>query len=246
MAYQGVEVRSDGSLYCDISIESLGFPSYTPLCALPIKYNSEKFREMGELFVGYARSTCPVDTGFLRDHNDYHADLGGIEMWSEATYSAYQEYGTSRCRAQPWFESSIQSALADSGIEDDFSSTMSHFNAIDGELMAVQTAYPTSIAECWDLIARIENLQGELASIGIYLEGLQESLEQLQFQIDMMAQQMIMQAMMGGKGLTDMSWIEQMIISIISGFIGIVIRNIIKGIFNNARDADANPHNPSH
>lgn len=246
MAFQGVEVRSDGSLYCDISVESLGFPSYTPLCALPIRYNGEKFREMGELFVTYARSTCPVDTGYLRDHNDFSADLGGVEMWSEAFYSVYQEYGTSRCRAQPWFESSIQSALADSGIMDDFESTQARFNAIDGELMAVQTAYPTTIAECWSLIARIENLQGELASIGIYLEGLQESLDQLQFRIDMMAQQMMMEAMLGGKGVMDMSFIEQMIISLISGFIGIIIRSIIEGIFENSKDADANPHNPSH
>lgn len=148
MAYSEVVTRPDGSLYCDISIESMGFLSFTPLCALPIQYNGDKFREMGELFVGYARSTCPVDTGYLRDHNDYSADAGGIEMWSEAFYSAYQEYGTSRCRAQPWFESSIQSALADSGIEDDFSATQTKFCAIDGELAAIQSAYPTTVTEC--------------------------------------------------------------------------------------------------
>lgn len=246
MAYEGVVVRSDGSLYCDVSVETLGFPAYTPLCALPIRYNSEKFREMGEIFVSQARSTCPVDTGFLRDHNDYSADLGGIEMWSEATYSAYQEYGTSRCRAQPWFEASVQSAIANSGIEDDFQSTLSRFSAIDGELAYVQSAYPTSIGECWDLIARIEALQGELASIGIYLEGLQESLDQLQFRIDMMAQQMIMQAMMSGQKAPDMSFIEQMIVSLIAGFIGIIIRSIFERIFENSEDVDPNPHNPSH
>ena len=245
MAFEGVEIRPDGSLYCDISIESLGFASYTPLCSLPIKYDSSKFKEMGELFVGYARSTCPVDTGFLRDHNDYASDEGGIEMWSEATYSVYQEYGTSRCRAQPWFESSIQSALADSGIEDSFSSTQAHYNAVDGELMAIQSTYPTTIAECWDLIARIESLQMELDALGIYVEGLAESLDELQMQIDLMAQQMIMQAMMG-QGKVNMSWIEQMIVSILAGFIAGMIRSIIDNIISDVVDTDANPHNPSH
>lgn len=243
MALPQVITRPDGSLYCDVSIESLGFMSFTPLCSLPIQYDSSKFKEMGDIFVGYARSTCPVDTGYLRDHNDYHADAGGIEMWSEAFYSAYQEYGTSRCRAQPWFESSILSALADSGIEDDFAQTQTRFNYVDGELAAIQATTPTSIYECQSLINRIENLQTELFALGLHVEGLQEGLESLQRQVqDLMVQLMVAQTT-GPKGL---SMLEQMVISIIAGIIGGLIRFIIENIGSNKRDTDANPHNPSH
>lgn len=243
MALPEVITRPDGSLYCDVSIESLGFPSYTPLCSLPIQYDGDKFREMGNLFVGYARSTCPVDTGYLRDHNDYSADAGGIEMWSEAFYSAYQEYGTSRCRAQPWFESSILSALADSGIEDNFSQTQTRFNYIDGELSAIQSANPMSIAECWSLIDRIQALEDELASVGVYIEGLEESIDQIESQIEMMMMEMMM-AQASGQ-VIELSFIEELIISFIAGAIGVMIRAIIENMFDN-KDNDANPHNPSH
>lgn len=243
MALPEVITRPDGSLYCDVSIESLGFPSYTPLCSIPIQYDGDKFQEMGQLFVGYARSTCPVDTGYLRDHNDFSADAGGIEMWSEAFYSAYQEYGTSRCRAQPWFESSILSALADSGIEDSFSDTQVRFNYIDGELSAIQSATPMSIAECWSLIDRIEALQEELASVGVFVEGLNESIDQIESQIEMMMMEMMMAQATGQ--VIEMSFLEELIISFIAGAIGVMIRAIIENMFDN-KDNDANPHNPSH
>lgn len=243
MALPEVITRSDGSLYCDVSIESLGFPSYTPLCSIPIQYDGDKFREMGQLFVGYARSTCPVDTGYLRDHNDFSADAGGIEMWSEAFYSAYQEYGTSRCRAQPWFESSILSALADSGIEDSFSDTQTRFNYIDGELSAIQSATPMSIAECWSLIDRIEALQEELASVGVFVEGLEESIDEIENQIEMMMMEMMMAQATGQ--VMELTFLEELIISFIAGAIGVMIRAIIDNMFDN-KDNDANPHNPSH
>lgn len=243
MALPEVITRSDGSLYCDVSIESLGFPSYTPLCSLPIQYDGNKFKEMGDLFVGYARSTCPVDTGYLRDHNDYSADAGGIEMWSEAFYSAYQEYGTSRCRAQPWFESSILSALADSGIEDSFSDTQTRFNYIDGELSAIQSATPMSIAECWMLIDRIQALEAELASVGVYVEGLEESIDEIENQIEMMMMEMMMAQATGQ--VIELTFLEELIISFIAGAIGVMIRAIIENMFDN-KDNGANPHNPSH
>lgn len=245
MALPQVIIRPDGSLYCDVSIESLGFMSFTPLCSLPIQYDSSKFKEMGDIFVGLARSTCPVDTGYLRDHNDYAADAGGIEMWSEAFYSAYQEYGTSRCRAQPWFESSILSALADSGIEDNFTQTQTRWNYVDGELAAVQAASPTSIGEAYALIYRINNLQNELSALGIYVEGLQESLEQLEAQVQKMIMQMQIQMALS-QGKMNMGFFEQMIISLIAGFIGGLIRFIIGRLLDNKEAQGANPHNPSH
>lgn len=244
MAYSNVVTRPDGSLYCDISIESLGFPSFTNLCSLPIRYNGDKFREMGELFVAYARSTCPVDTGYLRDHNDYSSDAGGIEMWSEAFYSAYQEYGTSRCRAQPWFESSIQSALVDSGIEDDFRATETRYAYVDSELSAIQSASPGTIGACYDLIDRINNLQNELFALGIVVDGLDESLELMESRIEALMQEMIMQAMMNPK--EPMSALEEILIALIVGMIVGLIRGLIQGITDGTKGADANPHNPTH
>lgn len=240
MAYKGVETRPDGSLYCDISIESLGFMSFTPLCSLPIQYNGDKFREMGELFVGYARTTCPVDTGYLRDHNDYHADKGGIEMWSSAFYSAYQEYGTSRCRAQPWFESSIQTALADSGIEDDFEQTQTRFCRVDGELASIQASDPYTINECYNLIDRIKELKQDMADLGLHVEGLDEMIVEIETRIDFLMQQMMSQPpeMLG--------FFEELIIMIIAGMLGALIRSIMEHIFESNKDVDANPHNPSH
>lgn len=247
MAYQGVIVRNDGSLYCDISIETLGLMSFTPLCSLPITYEKEKFVEMGEIFVKVARSTCPVDTGFLRDHNDYASDAGGIEMWSEATYSAYQEYGTSRCRAQPWFESSIQTALAESGIEDEFRETQTKYCYIDGQLAEIQAANPTSLGECYYWIERIEQLEVEMASMGLFVEGLAEALDEMQAQIEWMEAEMMAQMMMGAMGGgADLSWIEQMIIDLIVGMISALIRSIFDNLFADLEDTDANPHHPSH
>lgn len=244
MAFMGVETRSDGSLYCDISIESLGFPSFTPLCSIPIRYDGEKFREMGEIFVGVARSTCPVDTGYLRDHNDYACDAGGIEMWSEAFYSAYQEYGTSRCRAQPWFESSIMVALADSGIEDSFRETETRFGYIDSLMMEVQTANPTSIGECEYILGLLRELDEELTTVGLDGSAFAEMADQIEDYILEMEAQMMMMASMPGGGM-QMSFLEQLIISIIAGFISAIIRQVMQEVFQ-AEQSDANPHNPSH
>lgn len=242
MAFSEVETRPDGSLYCDISIEKLGFPSYTSLCSLPIRYDGSKFEEMGQIFVSLARSTCPVDTGFLRDHNDYKADLGGIEMWSEATYSAYQEYGTSRCRAQPWFEASVQSALSDSGIEEDFASTQARYAYIDGELSAIQNSYPMTLYECESLIIRIENLQMEMDALGINVDGLDEELDYLQMEIESMMIQLMVTEMTNP---AEASALEQIIISLIVGMIMAIVRFIIDSI-TDFNDVDLNPHNPSH
>lgn len=246
MALPQVITRPDGSLYCDVSIESLGFLSFTPLCSLPIRYYGGKFQEMGHIFVEIARSTCPVDTGYLRDHNDYAADAGGIEMWSEAFYSAYQEYGTSRCRAQPWFESSIMTALAESGIEEEFKTTQTRYMHVDGELSAIQSATPMSIGDCYALIDRINRLQSDLIALGIDVDGLNESLEQLEWEIEDMAEQMAMQASAAGAaGGGILQMLMQLLVAMIVSAIMAMIREIFSAIFE-FNTADANPHNPSH
>jgi HK97 gp10 family phage protein len=54
------------------------------------------------------QSTCPVRTGYLRDHIVLaRADEHGAEIDSEAPYSGFVEFGTRRMAAQPFFEPSI-------------------------------------------------------------------------------------------------------------------------------------------
>lgn len=110
-----VEVYS-GALYCDLTPEDLGCMLYTPHLHIPINYGTA-MKAIGEEAVQIAKSTCPVDTGYLRSQIGTIGDDGGVEIWSDAYYSAYQEYGTSRMAAQPYFEAAIQNAADDNEIK---------------------------------------------------------------------------------------------------------------------------------
>lgn len=55
----------------------------------------------------YAKAYAPVDTGYLRDHIERQGDT----VVSLASYSTYQEYGTSRMQAQPFMRPAIQTAV---------------------------------------------------------------------------------------------------------------------------------------
>lgn len=243
MTLPQVITRSDGSLYCDVSVKSLGFSQYTPLMNLPIKYDESKFREMGELFVGFARSTCPVDTGYLRDHNDYSADAGGVEMWSEVFYSAYQEYGTSRSRAQPWFESSILSALADSGIEENFEALKTRYLYVDSLLNELYTMVFVTKADALYGLKLCRKLRAEFDLLGIDddIVGLVDQItSEIASRIAIIEEQeQVMRQ-------SSMRWMEQIIISIIVGIISSLIKMMIDSLIGGMRAKDANPHNPSH
>lgn len=127
----------DGALYADVTPTSLGLPVYTPMCHIPIPY-SIYWRELGETFEEQAKATCPVDTGYLRDHIGYHADSGGCEIWSDAPYSAYQEYGTSRMRAQPYFEAALVNA----------------YNEVEGSMRALADEFMDNDADLFFLTNR--------------------------------------------------------------------------------------------
>jgi hypothetical protein len=60
----------------------------------------------------------------------------------------------------------------------------------------------------------------------------------------MIMQMQIQMALSQGK--MNMGFFEQMIISLIAGFIGGLIRFIIERLLDNKEAQDANPHNPSH
>jgi hypothetical protein len=242
MALPQVIIRPDGSLYCDVSVKSLDFSQYTPLMNLPIKYDESKFREMGKLFVEYARSTCPVDTGYLRNHNDYSADAGGVEMWSEAYYSVYQEYGTSRCRAQPWFESSILSALAESGIEENFKALEVRYLHVDSLLNELYTMAFITKADALHGLKLCRNLKAEFDLLGIdddIVDLVDQIISEIKNNIAAIEEQerAMRQSSMGWR-------VEQIIIAIIVGIIASLIKMMIDILIGGMRSIDANPHNP--
>ena len=241
MAYQGVEVRPDGSLYCDIDVEkTFGLRYRTPTLNIPVKYDPELFKSMAEIFVTNARATCPVDTGFLRDHNDAQADKGGVEMWSEATYSVYQEYGTSRCRAQPWFESSVQLAIESTNAQDTCANLYNTYLGLEQELVIVQSMRITSIAEGQQAIAHLRKAKDIAEGIGFPVEEIDEAIEEIEEQmaeIAMMEQQMA--------AMPELGPLVTMFIQIIVGIIVGLISSFIRNLFDFS-DREESTHNPSH
>ena len=145
MGYLGTEIR-DGALYADITPETLGLPPITPLCGIPIEYN-EIWENFGETFKSIATTTCPVDTGYLRDHIDFQADEGGVECWSDADYSAYQEYGTSKMKAQPYFEQALQEAYK--SCKSQFNAKIMWYREMDEDFNFLLLGCSGSIAQCY-------------------------------------------------------------------------------------------------
>lgn len=144
----------DGALYADVTPGSLGLPIYTPMCHIPIPY-SIYWEQLGQTFEEQAKATCPVDTGYLRDHIGHQSDSGGCEVWSDAPYSAYQEYGTSKMRAQPYFEAALANACSQ----------------VEGGMMALAEEFMDNDADLWLLTNRCGR-EGTLADCYADLEKL--------------------------------------------------------------------------
>ena len=147
----------DGALYADVTPNSLGLPVYTPLCHIPIPY-SIYWKQLGKSFEKQAKATCPVDTGYLRDHIGYHMDSGGCEVWSDAPYSAYQEYGTSRMRAQPYFEAALVNAYSE--VEGSMMALADEFmdNDADLWLLTNRCGREGTLEECYDDLERLDKI----------------------------------------------------------------------------------------
>ena len=158
----------DGALYADVTPSSLGLPIYTPMCHIPIPY-SIYWEQLGQTFEEQAKATCPVDTGYLRAHIGYQADLGGCEVWSDAPYSAYQEYGTSRMRAQPYFEAALANAYAN--IEGSMAALAQEFMENDADLwfLTNRCGREGTLEECYSDLQKLDKIiafmQKENASI---------------------------------------------------------------------------------
>lgn len=160
-----VVVLDTGGLYCDISLPILGWSEFSENYSLPIVMDVGFWDKVVSQFITRARSTCPVDTGFLRAHNDGRADDGGAEVWSEAEYSVYQEYGTSRMKAQPWFESSIRSAIAP--LKAAIATRVQIINEIDIELAQILASVDRirNSQQIDIIIMQIENVMTRLLNI---------------------------------------------------------------------------------
>lgn len=147
----------DGALYADVTPTSLGLPVYTSMCHIPIPY-SIYWKEFGEMFEEQAKATCPVDTGYLRAHIGYQADSGGCEIWSDAPYSAYQEYGTSRMRAQPYFEAALVNAY--SQVEGSMRALAEEFMDNDADLFFLtnRCGREGTLEECYGDLQRLDKI----------------------------------------------------------------------------------------
>ena len=147
----------DGALYADVTPTSLGLPVYTPMCHIPIPY-SIYWKQFGEMFEEQAKATCPVDTGYLRAHIGYQADSGGCEIWSDAPYSAYQEYGTSRMKAQPYFEAALVNAYTE--VEGSMRALADEFMDNDADLFFLtnRCGREGTLEECYADLQRLDKI----------------------------------------------------------------------------------------
>lgn len=105
-----VEIH-EGGLYTDISISSLGLQPTVGTFGWYIPYPRAVWEAIGQEAVESAQANAPVDTGYLRDHIQYHADDGGVEIVATAPYSAYQEYGTIYMNGRNYFEPAVRNAV---------------------------------------------------------------------------------------------------------------------------------------
>lgn len=75
---------------------------------------STAIKSSANLAVNVAKRKAPVDTGNLRSQIGYEKSADGkdVEIFSNAPYSGYVEFGTVRQNAQPYFMPAIRLAVA--------------------------------------------------------------------------------------------------------------------------------------
>lgn len=88
-----------------------GFTSSIHIVATGMAVRNEMLKalnETGQALAEHAQSICAVDTGFMRDHIHYEADLpNGGTLSSDADYSGFVNYGTVHMAAQPFWEPTL-------------------------------------------------------------------------------------------------------------------------------------------
>lgn len=125
-------------------------------------------KAIGEEAVQIAKSTCPVDTGYLRSQIGTIGDDGGVEIWSDAYYSAYQEYGTRRMAAQPYFEAAIQDAA--DGNNTKLAECEGQWLSADEDMNILTAGGNDSLAKVQRTIDRMYSLSSEFYSMAAATE----------------------------------------------------------------------------
>ena len=98
-------------LRCRIDpVVDLNYPSATPELGLYIDYG-DGCDAFLDAFFDIAYDLCPVDTGELISSIDGSTDGESVEVYADADYAQYVEYGTSKMEAQPYFRPALASAI---------------------------------------------------------------------------------------------------------------------------------------
>lgn len=98
-------------LRCTVDpVVDLNYPSATPSLGLYIDYG-DGCDAFLDTFFDIAYDLCPVDTGELIGSIDGFTDGESVEVYADADYAQYVEYGTSKMEAQPYFRPAIAAAF---------------------------------------------------------------------------------------------------------------------------------------
>lgn len=98
-------------LRCHIDpVVDLNYPAATPQFGLYIDYG-DGCDAFLDTFFDIAYDLCPVDTGELISSIDGFTDGESVEVYADADYAQYVEYGTSKMEEQPYFRPAIASAF---------------------------------------------------------------------------------------------------------------------------------------
>lgn len=62
---------------------------------------------IGEFCVGKMNEYVAVDTGYLRSRNSYVINRNELMLHNDCHYAGYQEYGTYKMRAHPFFKPAV-------------------------------------------------------------------------------------------------------------------------------------------
>ena len=235
MIGQLTEVRPDGSLYCDITPERLGLPAYTPAAGLVVKYPKTVWNKIGEVFLTYAQLNCPVDTGFLKENINFSADDGGVEVWSDATYSVFQEYGTSRMAAQPYFEAAIHQAIYGSGCYQELVTCLGYYKDLDGVIYTILGGFDGGIAELTSKVHWLQSKIPEMKKLGYDTKEVEEAIVEIQSNIAQIQAMGVQQVQNTGFA----AWVGQMLGSLLVN----IFRATARALFSDNKPIS---HRPKH
>ena len=229
------EVRPDGSLYCDITAEALGLPVFTPAANLVIKYPPTIWNKIGETFLLNAQQDCPIDTGYLKENINFAADKGGVEVWSDATYSVFQEYGTSKMSGQPYFESAVHQGIYASGCYQELVTCLGYYKDLDGVISTMLSGFDGGVQELSSKVHWLQSKLPEMRKLGYDTKEVEEAIAEIQSNIVQIQQIGVQQVEKSGFG----PWIGRLM--------GMFFVNLFKTTLRAlTSDSKAPMHTPTH